>query len=79
MKAIILAVAFGFVTSVAYADTCAQQSAAKNLAGAAKNSFLKKCKDDATKACDADSKAKKLAGAARNSHMKKCVDDAVGS
>jgi hypothetical protein len=79
MKTIILAVMFGFVASSAYAETCKQQSDAKKLAGAAQTSFMKKCKDDATKACDADSKAKKLAGAARNSHMKKCVDDAVGS
>ena len=59
--------------------TCKAQAADKKLAGAALNSFMKKCQTDASSACDADSKTKKLAGAAKSSHMKKCVDDAVGT
>ena len=59
--------------------TCKAQAAEKKLAGAAMNSFMKKCKTDASKACAVDSKEKKLAGAAKNSHMKKCVNDAVGT
>jgi hypothetical protein len=59
-------------------DTCKAQAAEKKLAGAAKNSFLKKCGEDANKACAADSAEKKLAGAAKSSHMKKCVGDRIG-
>jgi hypothetical protein len=59
-------------------DTCKAQAAEKKLAGAAKNSFLKKCGEDANKACAADSAEKKLAGAAKSSHMKKCVGDKIG-
>ncbi len=51
----------------------------KALAGAAKNSFMKKCEGDmggsacASKAVDKNGKA--LAGAAKNSFMKKCEAD----
>ena len=54
----------------------------KALAGAAKNSFMKKCEKDtkaataptcATKAIDKNGKA--LAGAAKSSFMKKCEAD----
>lgn len=50
----------------------------KKLAGAAKNSFLKKCEKDATAKCEAAAAERKLAGAAKNSNVKKCVKDAVG-
>ena len=43
----------------------------KPLAGAAKNSFLKKCKADAC-APNAVENGKPLAGAAKTSFMKKC-------
>ena len=62
--------------------SCDAQAAEKKLAGAAKNSFLKKCNKDtmaanpAAKACDAKAAEKKLAGAAKNSFVKKCVADA---
>ena len=48
----------------------------KALAGAAKTSFVKKCKVDscATKAVSAD--GKKLSGAAKTSFMKKCEEGA---
>jgi hypothetical protein len=48
----------------------------KPLAGAAKTSFMKKCKADACagKAMSADGKP--LSGAAKNSFMKKCETDA---
>jgi hypothetical protein len=51
------------------------------LAGAAKNSFIKKCEKDtkvnAAKAdCDAKAAEKKLKGGAKNSFTKKCVTDA---
>ena len=80
MKAIALAVLFGFaMTGGAYADTCKKDAADKKLAGAALNSFMKKCETDAKKACEADSAAKNLRGAAKNSHNKKCVEDKVGA
>ncbi|CAN0487509.1 unnamed protein product [Phaeothamnion confervicola] len=59
--------------------TCKAQAADKKLAGAAMNSFMKKCQADASKACDTESKTQNLKGAAKNSHMKKCVGDAVGA
>ena len=48
----------------------------KPLAGAAKTSFIKKCKVDAcaTKAVSKDGKP--LTGAAKNSFMKKCEKEA---
>ena len=49
------------------------------LAGAALQSFMKKCESDANAACEKDSADKKLAGAAKTSHMKKCVADKVGA
>src|SRR5688572_25517370 len=85
MKIIALAAALALVSasafvSVSYAQTtCTAQAEAKKLAGAAKNSFMKKCETEATAACELDSKKQKLAGAAKNSHMKKCVSDRVGS
>ena len=62
------------------ADTCAAQAAEKKLAGAAKNSFVKKCEKDAKgpamAACEGQAADKKLAGAAKNSFVTKCVKDA---
>ncbi len=74
------ALALAAVATGSYAQTsCNVQSAEKKLAGAAKNSFMKKCETDATAACDKQAGEKKLAGAAKNSFTKKCVTDAVGS
>jgi len=44
----------------------------KPLAGAAKTSFMKKCKEDACAAKAVGSDGKPLAGAAKSSFMKKC-------
>jgi hypothetical protein len=69
-----------FSLSAAAADSCADQAAAKKLAGAAKNSFMKKCeKDMAADTCGAQAADKKLAGAAKNSFVKKCVKDMAAS
>ena len=77
---IAIALAFTAVASGTFAQTsCSVQSGEKKLAGAAKNSFMKKCETDATAACDKQAGEKKLAGAAKNSFTKKCVTDAVGS
>ena len=78
--AAVLAIGFMFIGSAFAADdTCDARAKEKKLAGAALNSFMKKCETDATTTCEADSAAKKLAGAAKTSHMKKCVSDAVGN
>jgi hypothetical protein len=54
-------------------------SHAKKLAGAALNSFMKKCESDAQIACDKQAADKKLSGAAKDSFTKKCVKDATGA
>ena len=81
MKRIFLAaVVATFAAGSAFAaDTCESKAVGKDgkaLAGAAKTSFLKKCKEDActTKAVGSDGKP--LAGAAKNSFMKKCETSA---
>ena len=79
MKSIVFAAVLSLVAGSALADSCKVDAANKKLAGAAANSFMKKCQTDATAKCEADSKEKKLAGAAKTSHMKKCVADAVGN
>lgn len=77
MKRIFLAaIVATFAAGSAFAeDTCESKAVGKDgkpLAGAAKTSFLKKCKADACapKAVSADGKP--LAGAAKSSFMKKC-------
>ena len=78
-KKLCLVAALAFTGSVFAQDaTCTASAAEKKLAGAAKNSFLKKCEKDAAAKCDITAKDKKLAGAAKNSFTKKCVKDAVG-
>jgi len=47
----------------------------KPLAGAAKTSFVKKCKADACEEKAVGSDGRKLAGAAKTSFMKKCQAD----
>jgi hypothetical protein len=80
MKIVILAAVLSLATISAWAQapTCSSQTVDKNLAGAAKTSFLKKCQADATTACTSAATDKHLAGAAKSSFMKKCVSDAVG-
>jgi len=80
-RVVLIAAAMCVFASLAHAQSasCKSQASEKKLAGAAMNSFMKKCEGDARKTCEIDSKEKKLAGAAKNSHMKKCVKDAVGA
>jgi len=65
-----------FASGAAFAqETCESKAVGKDgkpLAGAAKNSFMKKCMADscATKAVSAEGKP--LSGAAKTSFMKKC-------
>ncbi|MCX7058436.1 MAG: hypothetical protein NTZ79_14980 [Proteobacteria bacterium] len=69
---------------------CTARAAEKKLAGAAKNSFVKKCEKDAAAAaavavpspaemCAAKAADKKLKGAAKNSFVKKCEKDAAAA
>lgn len=84
MKKIVFALMALFLASqTVYADeaSCDAKAAEKKLAGAAKNSFIKKCekvaKVNAAKTdCDAKAAEKKLKGAAKNSFTKKCITDA---
>ena len=68
-----------FVTAAAAQTTCTAQAGEKKLAGAAKNSFMKKCGTDAESTCNKQAAEKKLNGAAKTSFTKKCVTDAVGA
>ena len=77
-----LAVALMFTAlglSGALADSCKTQASEKKLAGAALNSFMKKCESDAASMCDTQAADKKLSGAAKDSFTKKCVKDATGT
>jgi len=82
MRYLIALVVTLFATNIAFAAdaTCEAKAAEKKLAGAAKNSFIKKCTSDsaspAQTACAAQAAEKKLAGAAKNSFVKKCVAEA---
>jgi len=80
MKTLITALCLSaFAFSAVAGPSCTDQAGEKKLAGAAKNSFVKKCEKDmaaaAQPACDAKAAEKKLAGAAKNSFVKKCVKD----
>ena len=79
MKSIVFAAVLSLVAGSALADSCKMQSDSKKLAGAAKESFMKKCAGDAQAGCDKSAAEKKLSGAAKESFTKKCVGDAVGS
>jgi len=78
MKTVAIILASFCLTTVAMADSCADQATAKKLAGAAKTSFMTKCTKDAKTSCDMQAADKKLAGAAKTSFTKKCVSDATG-
>ena len=61
--------------SAAAQETCESKAVGKNgkpLAGAAKTSFMQKCKRDTCAAQALASDGKKLSGAAKSSFMKKC-------
>ena len=85
LAALIGASAFAQAPAAPAATSCEAKAAEKKLAGAAKNSFVKKCEKDAgapaasaAQACESKAAEKKLAGAAKNSFVKKCEKDAAG-
>ena len=60
-------------------ETCSSKALGKNgkpLAGAALNSFLKKCKRRTCLPKAVSAEGKKLSGAAKNSYMRKCMRNA---
>ncbi|MEP9376339.1 hypothetical protein ABLE91_06490 [Aquabacter sp. CN5-332] len=78
MKTIIIAMFLSALAGSAMADSCTTTATSKNLAGAAKTSFMTKCQKDAQATCDTQAADKKLAGAAKTSFTTKCLKDAVG-
>jgi hypothetical protein len=77
---IALAVSFlcatGALAQAPATQSCDLQATGKKLAGAAKNSFIAKCKRDACEAKAVGSNGKPLSGAAKNSFLKKCESEA---
>jgi len=84
-KLLVVALSCVFFGNLAHAadSSCEAQAAEKKLAGAAKNSFMKKCQKDAAAAaktaCESQAAEKKLAGAAKNSFVKKCEKEAAAA
>ncbi|MFA6266173.1 MAG: hypothetical protein WC670_10740 [Pseudolabrys sp.] len=79
MKRILLAAMITmFAAGSAMAQSCETKALSKDgkpLAGAAKTSFVKKCKEDTCTPKAVDKNGKTLAGAAKDSFMKKCLAD----
>jgi hypothetical protein len=76
---VMLAIAALGLSVAAAQDTCeskAVDKSGKALTGAAKTSFLQKCKRDACSAKAVDKNGKALAGAAKSSFMEKCEREA---
>ena len=77
MKQLAALALIAFASTFAHAadpeSACMTAAKEKKLAGAAQNSFVKKCETDAKAKCEAAATEKKLAGAAKNSNVKKCV------
>ena len=68
-----------FPIGTAMAQSCESQAVSttgKPLHGAAKNSFVKKCKKDACESKAVSAEGKPLHGAAKSSFMAKCKTDA---
>ena len=79
-RAMLVALISVFAVGSALAqETCESKAVDKNgqaLAGAAKTSFLQKCKKDTCETKAVDKNGKKLKGAAKNSFMTKCEKEA---
>ncbi len=80
LAALVLAASITFFPiGTAMAQSCESQAVSttgKPLHGAAKNSFVKKCKKDACESKAVSAEGKPLHGAAKNSFMAKCKRDA---
>jgi hypothetical protein len=74
-----LLIALFAATSSAFGQSCETRAVSKEgkpLSGAAKMSFIKKCKTDACTGKAVSSEGKPLSGAAKISFLKKCLRDA---
>ena len=80
MRRILLAgLIVAFSIGSAFAQSCETKAVGKDgkpLSGAAKTSFVKKCKQDACESKAVGKDGKPLAGAAKNSFMTKCEKEA---
>ena len=80
MKRLALALLISsFAASAAFAQSCETKAVSKEgkpLSGAAKMSFVKKCKTDACANKAVSSEGKPLSGAAKSSFLKKCRSEA---
>ena len=68
-----------FAASGAFAQSCETKAVSKDgkpLSGAAKTSFVNKCKKDTCEAKAVSAEGKKLSGAAKTSFTKKCENEA---
>src|SRR5947209_14722965 len=75
LAALVTAFAIGAAAAQGFPGTCESKAVGKDgkpLAGAAKNSFMTKCKRDACAPKAVGSDGKPLKGAAKNSFMAKC-------
>ncbi len=80
MKRLLLAALItSFAVGSALAQSCESKAVSKDgkpLSGAAKTSFITKCKKDACEGKAIGKDGKPLSGAAKNSFMAKCEKDA---
>jgi hypothetical protein len=76
LAALIMCFAVGSAMAQATCESKAISKDGKPLVGAAKTSFVKKCKADACEGKAVSKDGKPLSGAAKNSFMKKCEKDA---
>jgi len=79
MQRVVLAILISsFAIGSALAQSCESKAVSKDgkpLAGAAKTSFIKKCKQDACEPKAVSKDGKPLAGAAKKSFMTKCEQE----
>ena len=74
-RVILIALITACMISTAMAQSCESKAVSaegKPLHGAAKTSFIKKCKQDACESKAVSAEGKPLRGAAKNSFMAKC-------
>jgi hypothetical protein len=76
LAALVLSLNFTFAFAQESCESRAVSKEGKPLAGAAKASFLKKCKRDTCQAKAVGSDGRQLVGAAKKSFMQKCQREA---
>jgi len=78
-RTVLAALIVAFAAGSAMAQSCESKATSKDgkpLSGAAKTSFITKCKKDACESKAIGKDRKPLSGAAKNSFMTKCEKDA---